>query len=204
MPRSGSTLIYNLLRLTVAEILGGKHSYSYGWVGDFDHTQRVAYSLIKIHEFDFELVARSSLIVYSYRDIREAMASQQRKFGTQPSLSLADTYIEQYQRWSSVADITIRYESLDTAFKHTLIKRVADLIQMGSVDTTRIVTALNQLPQKIPSEDNAYDSVTLLHPDHITSGGFSNWEKQLEPALIAAIEAKHYGWLSSHGYELTT
>jgi len=204
MPRSGSTLIYNLLRLTIDKGLAGDRSYRYGWVDDLRTAAPADYTLLKLHDFDPQLAASASLIVYSYRDVREAVASMYRKFGTQPTLQLANTYIRQYELWSGVADIKVRYESLDKARQLELIDKVTHLLQMGSVDAAEIVQELDELPDATPADDGTYDVVTLYHPGHITHGGLGNWKTQLEPSLIASIEVQHHEWLRTHDYELTT
>lgn len=203
MPRSGSTLIYNLLRLTIAELIGPKHTFSYGWIEDMQSTPAAGYTLLKIHDFDSQLCSEASLIVYSYRDVRDVVASMQRKFGAQPSLTLANSYLEQYQKWSEVAHFSVRYESLDNSLMRNLISEVADHFQAGPVDADMIITELAQLSKRIPNQGQRYDSVTLYHPQHITAGEHGSWVEQLETKLVNAIEAKHYQWLEDHGYPLT-
>lgn len=204
MHRSGSTLIYNLLRLTITELVRDGSSFSYGWVEDLRGSPRAAYTLIKLHAYEQELVDDASLIVYSYRDVRDAVASQQRKFGAEPTLVLADSYIEQYRQWENVAEIRVQYEALDGNRRREIVREVAGYLGSDAIDPDAVLTRLDRLSSGIPQNGHQYDPVTLFHPNHITDGRSGTWQSQLDTKLIAAIERKHGNWLSAHGYELLT
>lgn len=98
MPRSASTWLYNVARLLIARLPEAKDQFSCGWVGDWQAIPKKPYMPIKIHDYHQGFADASRLVLYSYRDIRDALASVKRKFDRQPSLALADHWIAQDEK----------------------------------------------------------------------------------------------------------
>lgn len=204
LPRSGSTLLYNLLRLTLVHHLNDDEHLSCGWIEDMRTVPFGNYTLLKLHNHEEDLTRRSDLIVYSYRDIRDVLASQQRKFGTPPSLNLADHLVSQHDSWCQSAHIQIRYEDFDTKRQSQLVKEIANHLDLANhIRPHQVIHQLEALP-KTSETSEKYDPDTLFHPGHITDGRHGSWKNQLEQDLVKAVEAKHGDWLTNHGYQLTS
>ncbi len=103
-----------------------KENLSCGWSGDWKYKliPEKEYNAIKIHDFNPEIVERADVIVYSYRDIRDAMASAWRTFGNPPSLESADYLIRMHEKWVEVADLVVPYESILNE-KNSVIAKLA-------------------------------------------------------------------------------
>ena len=86
MPRSGSTWLYNAARLLLRRAPQGGADLSGGWIGDWRRLPKRRRLLLKVHEFDPFLAKKARLVLYSYRDLRDALASCRRKFDIEPSL----------------------------------------------------------------------------------------------------------------------
>lgn len=201
MPRSGSTWLYNAARL----LLGLKHpesDLSSGWVDDIDIIPKGKLLLLKIHTFDKIWLNRSSLILYSYRDVRDALASNKRKFGTEPTLHLAKRFIENDERWRSVSAYNLRYERI-IAEPLIVLTELAEVLEISS-DCGIILEELNRLDYNDdgPKNDN-YHMINLLHRNHITDGRHGSWRDTVDPYLLKDIELTYYEWFMKNGYSLS-
>lgn len=126
MPRSGSTWLYNALRLMLAQRFASPGALACAWVGDIDRLPAEALCrLVKLHEWDGALAGQADFVVWSYRDLRDAMASQHRKFGGALSLQFADYLVRQDARWSARADHVMRYEDMLAQPRHELQRLAA-------------------------------------------------------------------------------
>ena len=71
MPRSGSTWLYNAVRLLINSSFGLKNNFSCGWIGDWNDIPKKDVMLIKIHDFDEQIVNNhidsTDIIVYTYK-----------------------------------------------------------------------------------------------------------------------------------------
>jgi len=200
MPRSGSTLLYNLARLTLESILGDDSVLSCGWIDDIRTSPLGECTLMKLHDYEPDLASQASLIIYSYRDVRDAIASQQRKFHSKPTLSLTERYLEEYRLWTNVAHIKVRYESFDAPAQARFVKELAEYFGSKPVDSDFVVSQAESLRERGPSDSVRYDPLTLLHHGHVTNGQPGAWRNQLDTELVRAIESTYASWLADHGY----
>lgn len=220
MPRSGSTWLYNAARLLLIEKMGGQEQLSCGWIDDISTLPTREIMLIKIHDFDKTWVEKASLILYSFRDVRDALASAKRKFGLDVKLEHAGEYISHGEQWRNVADFIMRYEDMIT-------NQAAVLTELGGVlgitHNAAINNAVNQLEglsfsggKKEQSgiigstaamlgfgkKKKSYNAENLLHEGHITDGRVGSWHAHLDPGLVREIEQKYSDWFKANGYDI--
>ncbi len=204
MPRSGSTWLYNAVRLLLAH-RDGSACWQCGWIDDLAEAPPAARRLVKLHLFEPTLVARASYVVWSYRDLRDAVASRFRMFGTPPTLALADQLVDQHARWSAVAQHTLRYESMlrdPTAALAALAAAIGVPVQPADLDAVR--QQLDQARNDGHVGDVPYDATTLMHKGHITDGRPRSWRSGLSANLAREITERHADWLQAHGYDVTS
>ena len=103
MPRSASTWMYNADRLIFANKPQTQYNFGCGWVDVLKEIPSKPLMLIKIHDYVEELASQAAIILYSYRDIRDAIASQVRKWGVKPTLEIADHIVYQHSTWMGIA-----------------------------------------------------------------------------------------------------
>jgi hypothetical protein len=201
MPRSGSTWLYNAARLLLGLKLP-KSDLSSGWVEDIDIIPKGKLLLLKIHIFDERWLSQSSLTLYSYRDVRDALASNKRKFGTEPTLHLAKRFIENDERWRAVSAYNLRYERM-IAKPLIVLAELAEVLEISS-DCRGILEEINRLDYNDdgPKNDN-YHMINLLHRNHITDGRHGSWGHTLDPHLLRDIEQTYYEWFMKNGYPLS-
>lgn len=199
MPRSASTWAFNALRLILDDALPQAKS---SWVDDWLPTPVDQFTLLKIHNVHEGLVKRADLIVYTYRDVRDAVVSMQRMFGNKPTMALIDGFLEQFDQWSRVADLTFRYESLGD--KRDAMVKLHTICGLTPNEIDEKLATLASMRYEDPgSKNNRYHSENLLHKGHVTDGRSGLWQGVLDKGLLAEVEAKHKDWFRDHDYLLS-
>jgi hypothetical protein len=202
MPRSASTWLYNAAQLVLSadpEIAG---DLSVGWIRDWEHLRDTRYRLIKVHDFHPILVDRACFTLYSFRDLRDVLASMKRGLDREPSLKLADTLIRHYHQWREKADIVVRYETMLEA-KESTIYALAGLFGISGIEPAAITKQLDSLAFRSKEQkSHTYDKITLYHWNHITDGRHGSWADTLDSTLVKHIEKKYRSWFEANGYPI--
>lgn len=203
MPRAASTWLFNAARLLLtSQPFITERNFSYGWVGDLPNIPARKNMLLKIHDYHPQLVAQSAIILYSYRDLRDTMASFERHFGREPQLSDADHLVRQYELWTQVAHFVMQYETMRQDRESTLIQ-MAQALRVPLADPAALVNELDAMRYESPGSKTAgFHRTNLFHPQHITDGRHGSWKGQLDPKLVKAIETRYGEWLAKHGYAI--
>jgi hypothetical protein len=210
MARSASTWMYNAIRLLLDAHPDIAGNLGCGWLGDWNSIPKRKYRLIKMHEYDIVAVDLSRAVFYSYRDIRDAIASQQRKFGGTPNMSWADAYVQLHEQWMQKADFSMRYETM-LQDQEGIIAGIAEVIGSGRAvppfppnimpEPARIVAELQRLNYEADGEKNGrYHKINLYHRDHITDGRIGSWQGSLDGQLASRITEKYRWWFDKYGY----
>jgi hypothetical protein len=193
MPRSGSTLIFNVLRLCLEKRYGD--ALASGWVGELRKLGTAPAYLLKVHEVSPLLRLRSQIIFYTYRDIRDVLVSSQKKFGASPSMGVCRQYIAEYDAARRYADCMLRYETFNADLAGT-VGLIAKALGI-TVVPDEIVAAL---PSAKGSDRPGYDRKTLLHQSHATHTEAGSWRQVLSPELQSQIAREFAGWFAENGY----
>jgi hypothetical protein len=203
MYRSGSTWLYNAVRLILAH--AGTPELAAGWITEKERLLRAANAVIKIHAFDAELVARPAIVLTSHRDLRDVAASLARKFGREFSLAPLRETVASHAQWARVAALDLRYEDL-LADKKGPLERVAAALRLP--DAALAALPFDAIAREVEGEKFEegratalrYDAVNLLHDGHVTDGRHGSWQTTLAPVAVAAIEREFRPWLAARGY----
>lgn len=202
MPRSASTWLYNAARLLVSQHV--EQDFSCGWIGDIKKIPQRQHMVIKTHAYNPAMVEWSTFILYSYRDIRDAVASMARKFGRKPSIEFADNLVATFHLWSQAADFVMPYDAIK-GDQTTVINSIGEALGIQGFDPEQIVKDLAALSYDSEGPKNAaYNELNLFHQGHITDGRTNAWDGQVESDLIAEIEDKHRDWFQDHGFPIGT
>lgn len=192
MPRSGSTLIFNALRLLLES--DPECDLQSAWVRQARSLPRANTYLIKIHGMNVIDAWRASKIVYSYRDPRVALVSMCRKFGGEPTIGSVRIWMRDFAFAQERADILIRYETMMKDVAAT-VEDLANLLGIEA-DAEKMADDL----AKTLKSGSAPDQKTLLHGDHATGTKDDDWRDYLPEELKAQISAEFGPWLEKHGY----
>lgn len=205
MPRSGSTWLYNVLRLTLLQHMNPE-DLSCGWYQDLQKAPKSPCTLVKVHNLTDVSLQSGAYILYSYRDIRDCVASAVRRFGLEEPMTFARGVMMQDEGWRRLACLSLRYEtvhaSIDTRL--TAIRQIAKSIGL-EVDARVVDAAVVDMSEIKVSVDasyskSSYDPVTLLHPGHITDGGYGTWDRTLSAEDGQRLTARYGDWLAQNCY----
>ena len=200
MPRSASTWLYNAARLILCSVSSIERDFSCGFIDDWDQIPPQKYRLIKMHEYDPVYVEQAHRVVYSYRDIRDVMASNYRKFGFKPAMETADFLIRQHELWIGVAHYVMRYETMLEG-KEDIIGQLARCLGFDEIDSATMVSQLDALRYESPGPKNEnYHRINLYHRGHITDGRHGSWKEIIDQSLLDRIVEKYRNWFGNNGY----
>lgn len=199
MSRSASTWLFNIARKIVETETGG--AARSGWVDDFRAGEGDA--VVKLHGFDAEKAGVASHILYSYRDIRDVLASRMRIWSEKPTLKTANHLIRLHECWSRVATTALRYDDI-IADPAAAAARVGAALGAARSDPSAIAEEVAAMKFDRAQEGRPHDCVTLFHKNHITDGRSGVWGDHLAPAFVEKIEARHEAWFRDNGFALTT
>ena len=165
MKRSGSTWMYNAVRLMLKD--AGKDVYG-SWIDDYDESNTAEFHVVKTHKWDKDLAEKADIVFTSRRDLIEVIDSMKR-FGIWKG---NDDFVEMlidYQLWYRCADYSMEYESI--GWEGAIYDIEAELFDAFSIDCINIQDVIDEIDRLQPPEHdnvNYYDTITLLHPNHIT------------------------------------
>ena len=196
MPRSGSTLLFNVVRELL--MIKWERQLTAGWEGDFLSLPPGKAYLVKTHKFNSFSRLRSKRSFYSYRDIRSAIASRIKKTGKIVGIEFVRRHIKQYQIARRHCDVCFSYERLTKNLEEVVID-VARSLGIPC-DPERIRSKVMQLP--LPGPECRYSPVTLLHPNHFTQTSPTDWRRLLPESLQQEIGEEFAWWFEECGYEL--
>jgi hypothetical protein len=100
MTRSASTVLYNILRLTMDQKWPG--DYACGFENGVEALPLAAHTLVKTHDFTAVYRWRAELVVFSNRDVRMGGVSRERMFGEPFSVDWVEQQIRQHQRTKAI------------------------------------------------------------------------------------------------------
>jgi hypothetical protein len=221
MPRSGSTLQYQLVSAVVESANMGQR---WGWKppgalatairGKTQDKYVVIKSHVPIQEIIDHVKAGTGLAFYIYRDLRDVVVSTMNKhdigFRDVWSSSTIDDAIGWGKAWESLPGVFVsRYEKLITDMKSE-IKRIANHIKIECPDdmVARIAAqhAVKQQHKRIDAitDNDLYHPTELLHKGHIgkANGKPGQWRDRLNIGEIELVEHRYKNWQVQHGYQL--
>jgi hypothetical protein len=207
MYRSGSTWLYNAVRLVLTRATAP--GLAAGLIADKDTLLIHETPVVKIHAFDEDLAARSGTIVLtSHRDLRDIIASLQRKFKMDFALAPLRETVESHARWSAVAAFDLHYEDL-LVNRVLQVRKVAEALQLSPATLAQL--HFESISEEIDSERFLetrracllpYDLTNLLHEGHITDGRHGSWKGYVPDEIVKAIETEFRPWLEARGYPI--
>lgn len=199
MPRSASTWLFNVARLALSKVDG--LDLGSGWIDELETFSKHDVVLVKIHNYDEDLMKKAAGITYSFRDIRDGMASMKRKFGVEPDMNLVDSTIKSDVAWRRKASVVMKYEDFLVS-KTGFVEQTLGMFGIEGLDIEGLISELDGLVAGSNlSELTGHDSVNLLHPGHVTDGRQGSWDGVLDPAFVKEIEKRYDWWLHENGYE---
>ena len=195
MPRSGSTLLFNIIREILKVEFGSKLASA--WEADVQDLESGEAFLIKTHRVSRLLRFRAQHIFYSYRDVRVAAVSAMRRFEIPISLEWMRAEVEEYRKAKEVSRLIFQYEVLrnDPLLIVNQISRSLDI----QVDAEEIVSSALCLH---PPTSSGYSKISLLHNDHMTHTEDEEWREVFPAVLVEQVNNELSWWFRECGYPL--
>lgn len=201
MRHSGSTALFNILRLSLEQI-GVMLVSGYSERLDLLSIEESEFEqlLVKTHEPRDDILGIADIIITTKRDLRETVASAtRRQFNILTQLGSAVEYAKYnrllHEYWSQKSDYEFSYE----AFIQQPEEAISKVLEFLKIDGVDIPAVLHQI-QNLPT-DNYKE--TLLSPEHITDPERKlSFSETLTTRDIIEIERNSYVWLTDNGYEL--
>lgn len=193
MLRSGSTWLYNVVRLLCKEHYGTIWQsyiteYMPGWKGNA--------AVVKTHGIVGKLFEDNPTIVICRRDIRDVAASLILKKWYKPSniCGILRETIKTYEFYQPQATFDFEYgELLDNEVE--LAEKVGKALDLPC-DAPKIVAEIERI-----SYQAYYDrAISLFHLKHSTRRESGYYRDVLSPQMIKHIESAFCYWLSKWGY----
>jgi len=202
MPRSGSTWVFNAIRLLLLEVKSADDVYG-AWVDMYVPSHPGRYHVVKTHRFVSSLANSAWRVFTSRRDLRDIGASLVLKgWASRRSLiPTLDSAVRSHSAWRPYSACEMVYEELVASPIEQLARIAATLDIEPSPDLLqRVQTRLDSLEPVggVPPEQ----SPNLLHPGHRQRGECGYYLEVLDKELIRKIERTFRSWLS--GYEYPT
>mgnify|MGYP006293429247 CR=1 FL=1 len=197
MPRSGSTLLFNIVRFILEE--EHQDDLSTAWINDLKTMPKGQAYLIKTHACDIFDRIRADKIFYSYRDIRDVMVSRWRKFGREPDMEIARYYIRQYEFARKHADLVLKYEDFMNDIPGT-IDKVAEVL--GQTITREQILAKLPDKEQAPKSKGDGRSDNMLHEGHATGTMHDEWREVLPLQFQTQLLHEYEWWFKENKYSL--
>ena len=199
LPRSGSTWLYNAARLILER--SGDGAVLGAWIDDLDpasdDARAARHIVVKTHAHDPDLAARADAVLMSHRDLPEIAASM-RRVGfvdrDEEALDAIDAALAHAEAWERDARVRIGYDEIVSRPRAAvaLIARALG-VDLAEDDAASIA---RDIPREAPGGADAYDPVTLLHPNH--TGGAP--APRISARCADALTTRHHAWRRRHGY----
>lgn len=202
IPRSGSTWLYNAMRL----VMQARHAPVYStWIGDRDRAleSEASATLIKIHTRNDQLADEADIILTCHRDPRDIIASMMSMgwIGERYTVEFRLRFCrEAHEYWSPRSAIDFAYTEIVEEDEQCL-RRIADAlgVALDEAEISDIAVALRETPNNRQA-DAKHDPEFLTHVNHRNDGRDGRWRDQLPPAVIQSILSEHRDWIEGLGY----
>lgn len=206
IPRTGSTLLFNICRLLFEQAYGKNNVYS-AWFQSHELHLEKENNIIKIHAIPSHMQKWSNKIITSVRDIRCVIASYaefNKKFNSnapEQMKKICDDYLSIYNSVKSKAHYTMKYEEYFEN-KEKIISEIIETLEINhkKIKIDRLLHDLDIIKNK------KYDSVdiaeTQMHPNHISKKTNLPIQERLSPEQIRYIESRCVRYLYENGYKI--
>jgi hypothetical protein len=195
MPRSGSTWLFNAVRLLLK--YAGAPDLAGGYVGQSEELLTHRTAIIKLHPFHPELAARADVILTTHRDLRDVSASMQRHYQDGYSALKMNEWVRSQIKWAQFAAYDLHYERL-LSDRLAVIREIAAVLKLpapvlGRLDYDAILREIDgQKFSRQFSDNTIYDAVNHLHE--------GSWPGVVPDEAVASIEREFRGFLVHRGY----
>lgn len=192
MPRSGSTLLYNILRLLLIEEIPDVIA---GWENDVQ-LQFGSNTLLKTHQ-PFRYHQQADYTFATVRDVRVCAVSAARMWKSNSYLTMEHIQycIQCYEQAKQHSNLLIPYEQFYPNHMIEWITRIMGVLQVF-MDPYQVYAKSIAL---VPPNQPGYSKETLLHQNHLTHSTLNHWYKLAPQSLQEQVQQEYGWWFGEYG-----
>ena len=199
MPRSGSTMLYNMVMNICKHDKSGK--------------QYEFYKFHNFYEHNFAPLRKNinTKIITHIRDIRDTIASHKRRSVLDRCIAynkhiswFVGWHMRPYKDWRDLSQYQFVYENYTDRPQENKINMILEISNFLNIELT-LSESKNILDYLENNLKNNIDlpEITMMSPNHITNGGkVGSFKDTLSEYEIKFIETKCHDWLLRHRYKL--
>jgi hypothetical protein len=195
--RSGSTMLYNIARLLLAQ-QGPLTAGSYR-----DLAEPLGSTvLVKIHRCEPAMAKRANIVLTCHRDLRDVVRSLAGMgwLSTGPTLfDQIGQIVHQHSQWKPIAAADVAYEAMMRDLRASVVEIASVLgVDAAHTDIDAVVRTVSAMPSPATlPEGQPHDFTTLMHVNH----------RRIEAATPLPVEndihERFLDWQTAHGYART-
>lgn len=205
VPRSGSTLLFNMSRLLFEQIYGKHETYA-TWVQFFQENKQKKHNIVKIHDRSEKFLKWSNKVITCIRDLRYIIASYA---DFVPNFNINDpnnlrnicsTFVRIMDMNTSVAHYVFKYEDYFANKVQTVID-VANTLELPikKINVSQVLKELDEIKNK--KYEKLDRGVTQMHPNHISPKSDADITHRISREQICFIENNFSSFFKKHNYK---
>jgi len=194
MPRSASTLLFNILREILLIKYGDK--LVSGWEAEALEKNDTRVRLVKTHILTEAFFRTAKEVFFSYRDVRTAAVSAKRMFGYAITRESIREWVREYEKARDGEAHLFCYEDLSEMPVYPIL-RIAEIFDVKA-DPGEVYQNIERLRHKARGPGHSQPS--LYHENHFTCTGNSDWRREFPLELQEQINQEFEWWFKECGY----
>lgn len=206
VPRSGSTLLFNICRLLLEQLYGKENVYA-TWHELYKENMQKQHNIVKTHERNEKYLPWSNKIITSTRDIRYVIASYfefNKKFKINDPKVLKDVcelFKTIIDNSINISDYVFVYEKYFENQEKIILELATCLeLPLEKINVSSVLKNIDEIKNK--KYDNFDKSKTQMHPNHISPNSNKDIRQRITPEQLAFIEKNCNVFLKKHGYKV--
>lgn len=206
VPRSGSTLLFNMCRLLFEQAHGIENTYT-NWCQFYQKENEKKYNIVKIHDRNAQFTNWSDKILTSIRDIRYIIASYadfNKKFQVNDPTNMKNVcrgFLQILESNCKVSDYIFKYEDyLIDPYKIVFDVTKCLEIPKEKINIEEIVKQLERIKK---AKYNSLDKQkTQMHPNHISPKTNLHITERLTVEQLRFIEYNFSWFFEKYNYPI--
>jgi len=200
IPRSGSTRLFNIVRLGLLQHFPAEYLNCH-WITTFQHKEN-CHNLLKVHVFDQRWIDYADFVFTTKRDIRYIAASAYEHNLKKANCTIdgviksMHSVLEMHALWNEHSDFEVVYEKFDD-HSEEIINGIFSKIGLP-VDVKKVLTDLSEI--RNAKEYFNDDGVSLMHTNHISPKTHLSYKERLPRPFHEKLDLVFNSWLQENGY----
>lgn len=206
VPRSGSTRLYNIVRLLLMQKYLPEDLYSV-WHDHYDLQKERKNNIVKLHYFDQKWCDWADVIFTTKRDLRYVAASsleyhrhRGRVYGNEVLLNFLHTVVGMHDLWRFYSDYEMVYEEYKRFWLRDIMN-LAEILELEDINYENVMISVEEIKSSLKETTFPYDWNTLMSNYHVSEKTNLHFRERLTIEQTQLIEQFFGNWLNDNGYK---